>query len=74
LISTCCCACSPPGCWATRISTVSGLPYSCSWTSPRPSPEIVARILAMSTGPALFCTSISVPPLKSMPKFRPWVK
>src|SRR3979411_754276 len=28
----------------------------------------------MSAAPDLACTSISVPPLKSMPKFRPWVK
>ena len=35
---------------------------------------MVARILARSAGPALVCTSISVPPTKSMPKFRPWKK
>ena len=34
----------------------------------------MARIEAMSAVPDLACTSISVPPLKSMPKFRPWVK
>src|SRR5882757_3198059 len=28
----------------------------------------------MSAAPDLACTSMSVPPLKSMPKFRPWVK
>ena len=28
----------------------------------------------MSAEPDLDCTSSSVPPLKSMPKFRPWVK
>ena len=28
----------------------------------------------MSAGPDLDCTSSSVPPLKSMPKFSPWVK
>ena len=35
---------------------------------------MVARILARSAGPPLVCTSISVPPTKSMPKFSPWKK
>src|SRR6476620_3020868 len=41
-----------------------------------PSPRLlkVARIVAMSAVPDLARTSISVPPLKSMPKFSPWVK
>src|SRR6478736_6044375 len=41
-----------------------------------PSPRLlkVARIDAMSAVPDLARTSISVPPLKSMPKFSPWVK
>jgi hypothetical protein len=41
-----------------------------------PSPRVLnfARIAPMSAGPALFCTSSSVPPRKSMPKFSPWVK
>ena len=34
----------------------------------------VARIAPMSAEPDLDCTSSSVPPLKSMPKFSPWVK
>ena len=34
----------------------------------------VARIEAMSAEPDFDCTSSSVPPLKSMPKFSPWVK
>src|SRR5262245_28638390 len=69
-----CCACSPPGCCATRISTSVGAPNSCSCTSPRPSPPSVARILATSAGPVFDCTSINVPPTKSMPKFSPWKK
>ena len=32
------------------------------------------RILARSAGPDFDCTSISVPPMKSMPKFSPWKK
>ena len=32
------------------------------------------RIDARSATPDLACTSIKVPPLKSMPKFSPWVK
>src|ERR1700727_295216 len=35
---------------------------------------MVSRILERSAGPPLVCTSISVPPMKSMPKFRPWKK
>jgi hypothetical protein len=35
---------------------------------------MVARILARSAGPALVCTSIKVPPTKSMPKLSPWKK
>src|SRR3954453_10429050 len=69
-----CCAASPPGCSATRISTSAGPPNCCSWTSPSPRPPRVARICAISAEPDLACTSISVPPLKSMPKFRPCVK
>jgi hypothetical protein len=65
---------SPPGCSATRISTSSGPPNCCSWTSPSPSVESDARIAAMSAVPDLARTSSSVPPLKSMPKFSPWVK
>src|SRR5947209_7919921 len=42
--------------------------------SPSPSPLSVARIAPMSAAPDFDCTSNSVPPLKSMPKFRPWVK
>ena len=34
----------------------------------------MARICAISAAPDLACTSSKVPPLKSMPKFRPWVK
>src|SRR5439155_10063066 len=34
----------------------------------------MARIDAMSAVPDLARTSINVPPLKSMPKFSPWVK
>src|SRR4029077_422100 len=37
-------------------------------------PLSVARIEAISAAPDLDCTSSSVPPLKSMPKFSPWVK
>src|SRR6266481_5407699 len=69
-----CCAASPPGCSATRISTSAGPPNCCNWTSPSPRVLSVARIEAMSAVPDLACTSISVPPLKSMPKFSPWVK
>src|SRR6478752_2960622 len=69
-----CCAASPPGCSATRISTSAGPPNCCNWMSPRPRVLSVARIEAMSAEPDFDCTSISVPPLKSMPKFRPWVK
>ena len=46
-----CCAASPPGCSATRISTSAGPPNCCSCTSPRPRPPSVARIAAMSAGP-----------------------
>src|SRR5580704_5781286 len=69
-----CCASSPPGCSETRISTSLGAPNSCSWKSPSFSPPMVARIFARSAGPALVCTSIKVPPMKSMPKFSPWKK
>src|SRR6202047_58392 len=69
-----CCAASPPGCSATRISTSSGPPNCCNCTSPSPRPLRVARIDAMSAVPDLARISISVPPLKSMPKFSPWVK
>src|SRR3954447_16123984 len=69
-----CCAWSPPGCSATRIKTSAGPPNCCSCTSPRPSPLSVFRIEPISAAPDLACTSKSVPPLKSMPKFRPWVK
>src|SRR3954464_12776991 len=69
-----CCAASPPGCSATRISTSAGPPNCCSWMSPSPRVLSVARIAPMSAAPDLDCTSKSVPPLKSMPKFRPWVK
>src|ERR1700732_1748317 len=69
-----CCAASPPGWSATRISTSAGPPNCCNCTSPSPRPLSVARIAAISAVPDLACTSRSVPPLKSMPKFRPWVK
>src|SRR3954447_3611361 len=69
-----CCAASPPGCSATRISTSAGPPNCCNCTSPRLRPLSVARMVAISAVPDLDCTSSSVPPLKSMPKFRPWVK
>src|SRR6202171_6441424 len=69
-----CCAASPPGCSATLISTSAGPPNCCNCTSPRPRPLRVERIEAMSAAPDLDCTSSSVPPLKSMPKFNPWVK
>ena len=59
---------------AILISTVSALPNSFNWISPSPSCDSVERIVAMSIGPDLDCTSIRVPPMKSMPKFRPWVK
>src|SRR5258707_8708978 len=42
--------------------------------SPSPRPLRVARIEAMSAVADLARTSSSVPPLKSMPKFSPWVK
>src|SRR6266403_4765960 len=42
--------------------------------SPSPRPLRVTRIEAMSAVPDLARISMSVPPLKSMPKFRPWVK
>src|SRR6266852_8198389 len=42
--------------------------------SPRPSVLSVLRIDARSAAPDLARTSINVPPLKSMPKFSPWVK
>src|SRR5258708_20759517 len=42
--------------------------------SPSPRSLRVARIEAVSAVPDLARTSISVPPLKSMPKFSPWVK
>src|SRR5205814_10459522 len=44
------------------------------WNSPSWSEPIVERIFARSAGPALVCTSMSVPPMKSMPKFSPWKK
>src|ERR1700732_3411019 len=69
-----CCAASPPGWSATRISTSAGPPNCCNCSSPSPRPLSVARIAAISAVPDLACTSKSVPPLKSMPKFRPWVK
>src|ERR1700716_997923 len=69
-----CCAASPPGCSATLMSTSAGPPNCCNCTSPSPRPLKVARIEAMSAAPDLACTSRSVPPLKSMPKFNPWVK
>src|SRR4029077_8439861 len=69
-----CCAWSPPGCSATLIRTSSGPPNCCNWTSPRPRPLSVVRIAPISAVPDLARTSISVPPLKSMPKFKPWVK
>src|ERR1700676_3965853 len=69
-----CCAASPPGCSATLISTSSGPPNCCNCTSPSPRLLSEARIEAMSAVPVLARTSISVPPLKSMPKFSPWVK
>src|SRR3984893_12339927 len=56
------------------ITTSSGTPTTCSWMSPSPKLPKVARIAAMSAVPDLARTSISVPPLKSMPKFNPWVK
>src|ERR1700759_5001029 len=42
--------------------------------SPRSSVPRVARSLARSAEPLLSCSSSNVPPLKSIPKFRPWVK
>src|ERR1700730_18067227 len=69
-----CCAASPPGCSATLISTSSGPPNCCSWMSPSPRFPRLARIDAMSAVPDLARISISVPPLKSMPKFSPWIK
>src|SRR5450755_3340259 len=72
--TACCCAASPPGCSATLISTSSGPPNCCNCTSPSPSPPRVARIEARSAAPDLARISISVPPLKSMSKFSPWVK
>src|SRR6267154_2380357 len=44
-----------------------------SWTLAIMAPSVL-RIAAMSALPDLACTSINVPPLKSMPKFSPWVK
>src|ERR1700722_12643059 len=35
---------------------------------------MVERISLRLAGPDLVCTSISVPPMKSMPKFSPWKK
>src|SRR6202011_2907066 len=69
-----CCAASPPGCSATLISTSAGPQNCCNCTSPRPRPLRVERIEAMSAAPDLARISSSVPPLKSMPKFNPWVK
>src|SRR6476469_4444946 len=69
-----CCAASPPGCSATLISTSAGPPNCCNWTSPSPRFPKAARIDGISAVPDLARTSISVPPLKSMPKFSPWVK
>src|SRR5436305_1449247 len=69
-----CCAASPPGCSATRISTSAGPTNCCNCTSPRLRPLSVARMVAISAAPDLDCTSSSVPPLKSMPKFNPCVK
>src|SRR6185437_13448784 len=74
LATACCWAASPPGCSATRINTSSGPPNCCNWTSPRPRPSSVLRIAERSAVPDLARTSSSVPPLKSMPKFSPWVK
>ena len=48
-----CCACSPPGCCATRISTFSGPPNCCNCTSPRPSPLSVGAHLGEIGGAAL---------------------
>jgi hypothetical protein len=39
--------------------------------SPSSSALSDERMRARSAGPLLLCTSISVPPMKSMPKFSP---
>ena len=37
--TTACCACSPPGWAATRMSTSAALPMFWTWTSPSPRPS-----------------------------------
>src|SRR3954453_61716 len=69
-----CWAASPPDCSATLINTSAGPPNCCNCTSPRLRPLSLLRIEAISAVPDLDCTSSSVPPLKSMPKFNPCVK
>ncbi len=48
-------------------------PKACTWESASPMRFRAARNWPSGAGPGV-TTSISVPPAKSMPRFRPWVK
>ena len=54
-------------CWATRISASLPNPTACTCTSPMPSLSSLVRRSPMSMAPALDCTSMRDPPLKSTP-------
>ena len=57
---------------ATRISTSAALPKFWTWTSPSPSAvELGAQIARGRRSRACACTSMTVPPLKSMPALTP---
>ena len=66
-VTTLCSAFSPSSCAPTRISTSLGAPNCCTCTSPMLSSDSRARISPISAVPCFDCTSISEPPLKSMP-------
>ena len=64
---------APAGVW-NFTSTAPAVPKVCTSTSPRRMALRAARTAAASTGLPGVATSTTVPPLKSMPSVRPWVK
>src|ERR1700686_444357 len=56
------------------MRTSAALPMFCTCTSPRPRPSTLPRMAPMSAVASWLCTSITVPPLKSMPALTPIVK